>query len=118
MIISSRTPEGDWFACRVCGATGRVEPSPLTGDSVCPRCGVYLARLAARFDDVFGGKPGIDVDARLAELMGRDSLAVVEFVMELEEEFDIQVDEHELARCETIADVVRYLSRLRGESED
>ncbi len=118
MIISSRTPEGDWFACRVCGATGRVEPSPLTGDSVCPRCGVYLARLVARFDDVFGGKPGIDVDARLAELMGRDSLAVVEFVMELEEEFDIQIPDDQAEKIKTVADLIRYLARLRGDSEE
>ncbi len=50
MTVASRTPEGDAFSCRVCGAADRVEPSPLTGDAVCPRCGGYLDRLIAFID--------------------------------------------------------------------
>jgi acyl carrier protein len=113
--ISSRTPEGEWSSCRVCGAVERVEPSPINGDAVCPRCGSYLARLVRRFDDVLGGKPPIDVDARLADLSGGDSLTVVEFVMELEETFGVILDDDELARCKTVADLIRYLTQLRGQ---
>jgi uncharacterized paraquat-inducible protein A len=50
VTIASRTPEGDAFSCRVCGAVDRVEPSPLTDDAVCPRCGGYLDRLIAFID--------------------------------------------------------------------
>jgi acyl carrier protein len=67
-----------------------------------------------RFDDVLDWKPPIDVDARLADLTG-DSLDMVEFVMELEETFGVIFDDDELARCKTVADLVRYLSQLRGE---
>lgn len=38
-MISSRTPEG-WFGrCEVCGHEGRVEPSSPTCDAPCPECG-------------------------------------------------------------------------------
>ncbi len=38
-MISSRTPEG-WFGrCEVCGHEGRVEPSSPTCDAPCPNCG-------------------------------------------------------------------------------
>jgi acyl carrier protein len=41
-------------------------------------------------------------DATFAEDLDADSLDVVEFVMELEEEFDISVPEEELAEVKTV----------------
>jgi acyl carrier protein len=41
-------------------------------------------------------------DATFAEDLDADSLDVVEFVMELEEEFDISVPEDELAEVKTV----------------
>jgi anti-anti-sigma factor len=38
-VISSRTPEG-WFGrCDVCGHESRVDPSSPTCDAPCPECG-------------------------------------------------------------------------------
>ena len=117
MTISSRTPEGDPFACRVCGSVDRVEPSALTGDAVCPRCGGYVSRLLSRFDNLFPGQPGpIDLDTPLTNLMHGDSLDIVELVMGLEEEFGVTPDPDELSQCTTFGDLVRYLSG-QGDAE-
>src|SRR4051812_10006417 len=42
MVISSRTPEGDPNRCPICGYRCRVEPSCLSPDAPCPRCGHLL----------------------------------------------------------------------------
>jgi hypothetical protein len=41
-VISSRTPEGPLNFCPICGTHCRIEPSLLTKDAVCPRCGSLL----------------------------------------------------------------------------
>ena len=114
MTISSRTPEGDSFSCKVCGATDRVEPSPLTGDAVCPRCGGYLAKFLGHFE-VLLSRPAIE--AELAPLRNADSLDVMERVMLLEEDLGFQVNWDEVQRCRTVEDLVRYLAALRDGEE-
>jgi acyl carrier protein len=44
----------------------------------------------------------VTMDARFAEDLGADSLDLVEFVMALEEAFDVSVDESELDGVETV----------------
>jgi acyl carrier protein len=114
--IASRTPEGDPFSCRVCGAVDRIEVSPLVADAVCTRCGGYLAKFLGHFDERIGrGKP-IPLDADLAPLLAaEDSLDVLEGVMELEEELGVRMDFDEVQRCRTIEDLAHYLHRLNEE---
>jgi acyl carrier protein len=112
MPIASRTPEGDPFSCRVCGAVDRVEPSPLVGDAVCPRCGSYIARFLSRFDERFPSAPRpVSLDTPLAELADADSLDLVELALELEEEFGVTPTPEQLAECETVEDLIRSLTR-------
>jgi len=42
VVISSRTPEGDRNRCPICRHRCRIEPSCLTPDAPCPRCGHLL----------------------------------------------------------------------------
>lgn len=42
MKPSSRTPEGSWNRCPVCGKSSRVEPTREPGDAPCPHCGHLL----------------------------------------------------------------------------
>jgi acyl carrier protein len=44
----------------------------------------------------------VTMDARFSEDLGADSLDLVEFVMALEEAFDVSVDESELDGVETV----------------
>ena len=41
--------------------------------------------------------------------LGADSLDVVEFVMEVEKEFDITIPDEEAAKLATVGDAVKYL---------
>lgn len=42
MNVSSRTPEGRFNHCPICGEKIRIEPSEPSGDAPCPHCGVLL----------------------------------------------------------------------------
>jgi acyl carrier protein len=51
--------------------------------------------------------------------LGGDSLDTVELVMELEEEFDINIPEEDADRIKTVGDALRYLDALeRTKQED
>ena len=41
--------------------------------------------------------------------LGADSLDVVEFVMEVEKEFDITISDEAAAKLETVGDAVKYI---------
>ena len=43
------------------------------------------------------------------ESLGIDSLDVVEFVMEVEKEFDITIPDEEAAKLNTVGDAVKYI---------
>ena len=52
----------------------------------------------------------VTAEARFAEDLDADSLDLVELVMELEEEFDITVEEEELQDLTTIGDAFKLIS--------
>jgi acyl carrier protein len=60
----------------------------------------------------FGGDPlQIDVDAPIQQL-GADSLGYLEFLFELEEQFDISIDQDEAKQVRTLHDLGMLIDRL------
>ena len=55
-------------------------------------------------DDIF-----IDLDTDLMEDLNADSLDAVEIIMDIEDEFDITVDEDDVENIRTIADIINYI---------
>ncbi|WP_304194098.1 acyl carrier protein [Peptostreptococcus stomatis] len=51
----------------------------------------------------------INLDTHLQEDLDADSLDAVEIIMNIEEEFDIKVDDDELENIKTIGDIVKYI---------
>ena len=51
----------------------------------------------------------INLDTKLQEDLDADSLDAVEIIMNIEEEFDIKVDDDELENIKTIGDIVKYI---------
>ncbi|MDB4766628.1 acyl carrier protein [bacterium] len=106
--------------CPLCGAKNNIEFSEPAQDAPCPNCGHLLwasARLVhsitQRYADVLGTSPGvITANTRFSDL-GADSLEVVEMVMELEEEYDIQISDDVAERIETVRDAVKYIQDQR-----
>jgi acyl carrier protein len=120
VTISSRTPEGRDSRCPLCGAETAIEYS-LAGDASCPNCGSLLwgeeavyARLQRLVAEQLGVDPDkITGDSLFVNDLGADSLDTVELVMELEEEFDINIPDDEAEKIQTIADAIRYILQQR-----
>lgn len=51
----------------------------------------------------------IILEANLKDDLGIDSLAAVELSLELETEFDVRIEDEELAKLVTVADIVSLL---------
>ena len=56
----------------------------------------------------------LDLDTRLRENLGGDSLDLLELLFELEQELGVHIPEAAAADFETIGDAVRYLEQLRS----
>jgi acyl carrier protein len=112
MTISSRTPEGLPHRCPICGNLALLEPCYPGGDAVCPSCG----QLFWGFRDRMADNLGVNRDAITFEssLAGLDSLDLVEFVMELEEEFEIAIPDEVAKHFRTVGDVIEYLRRKQN----
>lgn len=51
----------------------------------------------------------VTMEANLKDDLGIDSLAAVELSLELETEFDVRIEDEELAKLVTVADIVKLL---------
>lgn len=63
---------------------------------------------------IVADKLGVDAakvteSAAFVNDLGADSLDVVEFVMEVEKEFDITIPDEEAAKLATVGDAVKYI---------
>ncbi|QJE72468.1 acyl carrier protein [Aerophototrophica crusticola] len=58
----------------------------------------------------------ITTDTNITRDLGLDSLAVMDFVMVLEDRFDISIPLERIAEVETVGDLARTIRELRGRS--
>ena len=56
----------------------------------------------------------LDLDTRLREDLGADSLDLVELVFTLEQELGVSIPDADAAEIRTIGDAVRYIERALG----
>jgi acyl carrier protein len=54
----------------------------------------------------------VTMQARLAEDLGADSIDAVELIMNIEDEFSIQVSDEEAQNIKTVGDLVKYIEAL------
>lgn len=59
-------------------------------------------------------KSSIKLDATLQDL-GADSLALVEIIMKLEEQFNIEIDDEKAEKMRNVSDVVDYVQAIRSK---
>lgn len=55
----------------------------------------------------------INMDSRLAEDLGADSIDAVELIMKIEDEFNIQVSDEQAQNIKSVGDIVRYIESLK-----
>ncbi|API93855.1 MULTISPECIES: acyl carrier protein [Bacillota] len=56
----------------------------------------------------------VTMEASFKEDLEADSLDVVELVMELEDEFDMEIADEEAEKINTVGDAVNYINNLQG----
>lgn len=56
----------------------------------------------------------ITLEATLKDDLGIDSLDAVELIMELEDEFDVKIEDAEAQAFVTVADIVKLLEAKKG----
>lgn len=57
-------------------------------------------------------KSELQEDTSFVNDLNADSIQLMELVMSIEEEFDIEIDEDDIAQIETIGDVIDYIEGL------
>jgi acyl carrier protein len=54
----------------------------------------------------------INMDSDLTEDLGADSLDAIELIMEIEAQFDCEIDDSEATKIKQVSDIVNYLEAL------
>jgi acyl carrier protein len=73
------------------------------------------SRISAALQEVVGRPVVITDKTDIVNDLGLDSLAVMNFVMALEDEYDISMPLDRMAEVQTVGDLVRTIEDLRGE---
>ena len=66
-------------------------------------------------DQLDADENDVTQDASITDDLGADSLDVVDLVMSIEEEFDIEVPDEEVANMKTVGDIVKYIESKTEE---
>ncbi len=74
-----------------------------------------MADVLSRITKIIVDRLGVDEaevkpEATFKEDLGADSLDVVELVMELEDEFDLEISDEDAEKIATVQDVVTYIN--------
>jgi acyl carrier protein len=74
-----------------------------------------IKEITAKVTDIVAKKLGVEEsqvtpEASFTKDLGADSLDTVEVMLELEKEFNIQIDEADQEKVQTVGDVVNYLN--------
>lgn len=73
------------------------------------------SRISAALQEVVGRPVVVSDKTDIVNDLGLDSLAVMNFVMALEDEYDISMPLDRMAEVQTVGDLVRTIEDLRGE---
>ena len=74
-----------------------------------------MSDIASRVKAIIVDKLGVDEnevvnEASFTNDLGADSLDTIEIVMSIEEEFSIEIPDHEVEQMETVGSVLNYLT--------
>ncbi|MGH6739410.1 MAG: acyl carrier protein [Bradyrhizobium sp.] len=72
------------------------------------------AEISSIFEQVLGHPVEITDDTDIVEDLGMDSLGVMNFVMAIEDYYDISIPLDRIAQVETVVDLIHAVEELRG----
>ena len=59
----------------------------------------------------------VTMDANIQEDLDADSLDMVDFVMSVEEEFDLKIEDEDVEKIKTVGDIVSFIEAHTAEEE-
>lgn len=71
--------------------------------------GIISEQLSLREED-------ISLEARFVDDLGADSLDIVELIMEMEEEFDVEIPDEDIEKMLSVKDVINYIKKLTKDN--
>jgi len=80
---------------------------------------VDAEEIARKVIDVVSSNLGVDkaelkTATKFQEDLGADSLDLVELIMELEEEFDIQIPQEEAEKIKTVGEATEFIKKAKN----
>lgn len=83
----------------------------MVADSIASKIIEIIAnQLSLRESDV-------KAESRFVDDLGADSLDIVELIMEMEEEFSIEIPDEDVEQMITVNDVLKYVDQLVGSDD-
>ena len=81
-----------------------------------------MASIAERVIDIVADQLGVDKEKVAPETsfvndLGADSLDTVELVMELEEEFDINIPDDEAENIQKVGQAIDFIEKAKGDED-
>jgi len=70
--------------------------------------------IVAMIGELPQGRQGVGPETNITKELGLDSLAVMNFVMALEDRFDVSIPMDRLAEIETVDDLATAIADLKG----
>ena len=70
--------------------------------------------IAAALSEAVGHRVQVTDETNIVRDFGLDSLAIMNFVMAIEDEYDISIPLDRVAQVETVGDLVAAIGELRG----
>jgi acyl carrier protein len=64
-------------------------------------------------DELSVDKEQITLESNLQDDLGADSLDAIQLIMSIENEFDITIPESEIDKLKTVADVMKYIEKIK-----
>ena len=55
----------------------------------------------------------VNLESKLIEDLGADSLDIVELIMAFEDEFGVSLPDEEIAKLKTVGDIVKFINTLK-----
>jgi acyl carrier protein len=90
-----------------------IQLAVVGGTEVGPNASIR-SEISAIFEEVLGRPVSIDDDTDIVEDLGMDSLGVMNFVMAIEDHYDLSIPLDRIAQIQTVADLVRAVQELRN----
>lgn len=70
---------------------------------------VFEKVKAILIDQLDAEEDAVTMGASISDDLGADSLDIADIVMSIEEEFDVEIPDEQLANVKTVGDIVKYI---------